>query len=160
MRIAVFAAALLAGSVVSMSASTNWQFTKWGMTDKQVLAASKGAAVTLSEEQSAEHSSADRTAIAKLSMPYSTGSYKFTAFFNFKKEKLAFVTLDLDEGNPHEVIGALRGRYGKPVNENTNDRILNAWRWLAGTDSVEAFMIGEKLSASYAPRHQENEKGL
>lgn len=159
MRIALFLA-VSATCLWPLGASASWQYTKWGMTPKQVQTASKNAATEASQEDIAGHRANDGSIVPKLTAPYSTGTFSFKALFGFDpNDKLINVELDLVDGNPHELIGALRNKYGKPVSEPT-DSTMRTWMWNTSQDKVTALMIGEHLSLYYSPLHDTNEHGL
>ncbi|MCC6271672.1 MAG: hypothetical protein IT190_10375, partial [Microbacteriaceae bacterium] len=73
--------------VGASSAFADWQYTKWGMTIDQVVAASKGKMLrcgTACDKQRTE------TDTALLYAPYQSGEFEFTAFayFNNQTKKL------------------------------------------------------------------------
>jgi len=159
MKVISVAVAVVALCTLSQSGLASWQYTKWGMTVSQVRTASKGAARAPSAEDAASHSASDGSSTVELSAPYTTGTYNFTAYFSFNRAgKLDAVQLILNEGNPHEVVGALQRKYGRSSNDGRG--LLNAWRWMAGTDSLAATLIGENLTLTYSPQHDVSEKGL
>jgi len=130
------------------------------MTVGQVGAASKHLAVEASPDESAAHSASDGSQITKLVAPYSSGKFQFTAYLGFDQNgKLSGVSLQLVSGDPHQLIGALRGKYGKPASEDPAAD-MSAWLWYAGGDRIQVLMIGDLVTLSYGPRHEANEKGL
>ena len=95
----------------------DWQYTKWGMTEAEVVAASKGAAVPVPEAESKKWTSAPR-----LSAPYNTGNFHFNAFFSLDAvtHGLKEVSLHLDGGFEPAVAlrNGLSEKYGKPGKED------------------------------------------
>jgi hypothetical protein len=93
----------------------DWQYTKWGMTEDEVVAASQGAAKALSPSERAKWKSDP-----SLSAVYVAGDLKFTAFFSFEKatKGLSEVSLHLD--SPSQAVALRDGlisKYGKPGRE-------------------------------------------
>jgi len=143
----IFAIAI-AGMAIA-PAQAHWQYTKWGMTRAQVEKASKGLAVP----------GTSSTGKPILTAPYTSGSFQFTAEFWFDdNDRLYEVALDLSQGNPHELIGALKGKYGIPENETPG--MIRAWRWRSGADTVSAMMTEDKTSVFYKPSVDANGRGL
>ena len=110
---------IAAGSSVS---TEGWQYTSWGMSEAEVVAASGGKA--------SEVVGADRKgkgfvdAEARLKAPYQSGSYTFTAYFGFDRDtdELKAVSLDPDDSVDCVQLGAtLSDKYGAPTDE-TNER--------------------------------------
>jgi hypothetical protein len=133
-------------------ASANWQYTKWGMTPAQVEKSSKNMASPV----------AGRTAGTnqiKLTAPYRSGNFEFTASFWFdQSDHLTSVSLDLNSGDAHELIGSLRNKYGEP--ENQMPGAMRAMKWHSGSDDVDLMMMGEATTLDYHPRINVNNRGL
>jgi hypothetical protein len=147
-----------------ISALADWQYTKWGMSVDQVIAASKGAASQTTPEISAQHSAFDGSQAAKLSAPYCSGTFQFTAYFMFgRRDTLTSVSLELAAGDPHILIGELRTKYGKPTSEDA-DGVLNSLIWYAGGDMISIVEIesgaGTLATVSYQPRLTPDNSGL
>jgi hypothetical protein len=135
-----------------LGASANWQYTKWGMTTAQVQKASKNAAVPTTGESAGGET-------VKLTAPYSSGPFNFTASFWFdQSDHLTMVDLNLSEGNPNELIGSLRNKYGEPANHMPG--IMTAYMWKTASDKISFINVGSKTSVSYSPRVTAKEKGL
>jgi|SRR5712692_11509112 len=115
---------VLSSAVVTGSATADWQYTKWGMTLEQVVAASKGTATANS----------DRTLDAegfkaKLVAPYQSEGFTFRAAFMFGPDnKLGVVQLGLQNGSCLKLIGALTNAYG-PQQSKSRSSVLNLDRW-------------------------------
>jgi len=107
---ALFIAAI---SFWPISASADWQFTKWGMSPSQVIKASKGMA-TLSADGG----------IAP--MPFASGNFTFTVRFSFDTDsKLSVVYVVLKSGGNYALLNALKEKYGQP---DEVDGITTIWR--------------------------------
>lgn len=161
MRAGLFAFLLLIISVAS--ANADWQYSKWGMTVDQVLAASKGQLKKCSAV--CDKQSTDGTE-AQLYGPYSSGDFEFTAFalFDKKTRKLASIRLRLDNNDKaQELMGALRSKYGEPETKSRT-QVLNLAVWRSAGDQISYILIGFDNNytgtVSYQPRVTDSNKGL
>jgi hypothetical protein len=145
----------------SEPASAHWQFTKWGMTPVQIVAASKGAARELSADESAKQSVKDPYWIAKLGMPYKSGNYEFEAFFLFDaSDRLACVHLKLSGSGVLPLEGDLRGKYGVPERD-VDLQFGPVITWARNGDVITYMRLGEDYaSIDYKPQQTENNRGL
>jgi hypothetical protein len=160
MRVIGFCVAM-AALLLSFSASAHWQYTRWGMTEAQVIKASKGAAVSASDTDADKHKAYGDNANINLTAPYKAGEFEFNAYFGFKDGKLANVQLDLTSGDVHKLIGALRNKYGKPASEPTaDDSGFDMWLWHTSDDLVQLAAVGGYVTLSYYTKHDKTEKGL
>ena len=106
----------------------DWQYTKWGMTVEEVIIASNGSAIK-SADTGRDVIGAKSLAIAQ----YFAGEFVFEANFLFdrKTQKLRYVMLSLEKGNPNLLYEALVNRYGKPVETRASDDTnIKSARWL------------------------------
>jgi len=147
--LALFIFALAVGSV--QPAAANWQFTKWGMTPEQVIAASAGKASMTSAENSRGRSAGSLT--AKVEMPYSVGEFEFRADFSFdQNNQLAEVTLQLETGTMSALRVALEQKYGAALPHGN---------WHSEGDEIILFPIGETHGfIAYRPLKNANNSGL
>lgn len=145
----VFALALAIGLV--HPAMANWQFTKWGMTPEQVIAASGGKASMTSAENLRSRSAGSLT--AKVEMPYSVGEFEFRADFSFdQNNQLAEVTLNLKKGTMSALRVALEQKYGAA---------LPRGNWHSEGDEILLFPIGNHDGfVNYRPLKNANNSGL
>ena len=143
---------------LSFEASADWQYTKWGMTVDEVIAASNGKARKFTDP-------AQNTDMETLQAvaPYVAGDFVFEAGFNFSKDsRLRTVRLKLIEGDGRRLSAALLNRYGKPLSESATSVTEHA-RWLdkKSNNTVVWFMIGaEYFTVEYSPLIGASEKGL
>jgi hypothetical protein len=160
-------ACLFGGIVVaalSTTAKADWQYTRWGMSPDQALAASKGQLKRCETNVCSGHSTDKAT--AQLFGPYQSGEFLFTVFALFDKtdSKLAHIMLKLKKPEKAaELIGALRTKYGEPASEDRN-RIQTVVVWRDPKDQVSILAVGSGPSAYvtliYQPRITESNKGL
>lgn len=144
-------------------AAADWQYTKWGMTADQVVAASKGQMKRCSAVCD-KQTTANSTAL--LYGAYQSGDLPFTAFafFDNQTKKLVHVTLRLDDpAKGNEMIGALRAKYGEPASESRT-QVLYLMVWRPAGDQIDVTRIGfggdYTYSLGYRPRATSSNKGL
>lgn len=97
-------------------AAADWQYTRWGMTQQQVMAASKGAA--RQNPNLVADTGTHRNERALLAAPYSAGRLSFRAqfFFDNGQQKLVKVRLVLTAGaDCTDVRAELMNLYGQPL---------------------------------------------
>lgn len=128
--------------VGSSPAAADWQYTKWGMTPEEVVAASAGAArqTTPSEDDGSD-------GVVTLAMAdYVASGFEFSAHFAFsrKDRRLAEITLLLDEPSQcFELKGALERRYGSPTSARGGLLAVTSWFPQSATDAVELHAFGD-----------------
>lgn len=154
----------LSFTVLADTASASWQYTKWGMSPEQVRGASGGkASETTSEERVGKGSSGSNgTDGPSLVAPYSSGKYVFDAFFYFDAaNRLSKVTLELrDPSLGAELLGSLRGKYGKPMDESENQYTHFAV-WHKDGDLIGYLaVVSESYSITYKPLVTKDNEGL
>jgi hypothetical protein len=134
--------ALVAALMLPTSAAADWQYTKWGMTPAEVITASDGVAVSDPEKDG--HSTDMHASL--LTAPYAAAGFEFDARFLFSRGSnlLSIVTLDLrDPTRCHDLMGALRSRYGEPTSEHLSEvTAIQAWRGEALPEAVVLLAIG------------------
>lgn len=163
---AVFVASITAVFVVmaSIESRADWQYTRWGMTPDQVLAASKGQ-LRRCDPLACKGQTSD-TEAAQLFGDYQSGKFTFTAFIFFDKRssKLSHVNIQLKTPEKaNELIGALRAKYGEPSSRNVT-AIMTLLVWRDQKDQISIMIIGSGPSAQasvyYQPRATDSNKGL
>jgi len=122
-------------------ARADWQYTRWGMTPEQVVAASHGNALLVPKTRKND----DRLALGI----YKVGHFEFAVFFKFGKYGLSEVELS-DVRDKKEVLQALQEKYGM---------------WSPGTiwiDHADNFSVGtdEGEFTFYRPLHDVEKRGL
>ena len=146
----------------SVDATANWQYTRWGMTQKQVQATS-GKPTPLTPDEQTFNSAANSYEVALLQAPYSSGQYQFNAIFYFDRSKgtLTGVKLNLiNIDRAGELMGSLRKKYGTPSSEK-RDAFLPYAIWFSGGDQISYLAIGDKsVSIRYTPRNSADNAGL
>lgn len=106
-------------------ASAHWQWTRWGMTPDQVIAASKGTARAGTGEKSAQ---GDGT--VGVIGSYDAGGRVFTAKFYFQSGLLAYVVLGSRDWQAClQTVRDLQAVYGKPIEWSDGGAASNA-TWL------------------------------
>ena len=143
----------------SNAALADWQYTKWGMTVDEVIAASGGKAIEFTDSR---HDTDNERLMAIA--PYVAGDFHFEARFNFDKKNnhLRGVTLHLKAGNPHFLYAALVNRYGQPISDEESS-VTRVARWLdrENNNNVVWFMIGsDYTTVEYRALIGESEEAL
>ena len=120
--ITLIATLLVLLSLVS-PAVADWQWSKWGMSVQEVIAASQNSAIATSPKEKIDNSTL--YAISNLKMPYRANGMNFTAYFMFsgENEGLKCVSLKiLDSDKISELQYEVNLIYGKPdiFSENTS----------------------------------------
>lgn len=156
--------AVVAIFLAGVPARADWQYTRWGMSEDQAIAASNGRLARCSH-QICKGKTAD-TSVAKLFGDYRSGEFNFTAFLYFDKQsnRLSWVELKLLQPDlASNLIGALRGKYGQPASEDRS-AISTLIVWWEQKDQIAFMAIGAGPQASvyvqYKPRITDSNKGL
>jgi hypothetical protein len=116
MFILLLGAYIVLGAV--LPASADWQFTKWGMSPKQVVEASHGQALPLSRDKQVESRIEGLDALLK--QDWQSGRFLFTVVYFFQKAGggLTLVNLTLRNNElSYDLEGALHTKYGAPDSE-------------------------------------------
>lgn len=101
-------------------AVADWQYTRWGMTPQQVVAASRGAAKPNTDNEA--HRDNYKTL---LKAPFAAGEHRFTASFIFNNQnRLIRVSLLMEGGNCESLGFTLRSQYG----QSTTRGLGSTWR--------------------------------
>jgi hypothetical protein len=97
--------------VAASPAEADWQYTRWGMTPKQVVAASRGAAKPNTDGEATRDNYK-----TLLRAPFVAGEHRFTASFIFNNQnRLIRISLGLTGGNCERLGFDLRSQYGDAV---------------------------------------------
>lgn len=143
---------VVAGLVLGVfsPALADWQYTKWGMTPEEVVAASGGMA------RPDPHRNKHRTDSTEslLAAPYAAAGFEFDATFQFSRssQRLERVHLDLiDTSRCSDLIGALRSRYGEPESESKLPvLVMITWRSDDMPDQVALVAIESVASGGFS----------
>lgn len=134
-----FRFSLIAALTILLAASganADRQYTKWGMSQKDVLATSKGQVSPITDQRLADYKMTGdfRGGRVLLSGDYSAGNFVFHAFFGFNGSgKLKYVLLRLKD---YSACGDLResvfSKYGRPnyVGNGTKSQYVVANEWI------------------------------
>lgn len=138
-----------AGCLAAAQAHADWEYTAWGMTPSQVIAASKGMA-TASTERPGEQVS---RRFLRARSEHQSGRFRFTVAFYFDDAgRLNLVKLRARSSADCSALeNALRAKYGKP------DRVGDSWALLAldwddpsRNNRVSLELVGDCI-LNYAP---------
>jgi opacity protein-like surface antigen len=116
MRLAL--AAALSVVCVAAPAAADWQYTKWGSTPEQVIAASGGSARAVQGTPAQQVWGSDLRAEGT----YTAGGFDFTSRFFFDPaNRLSVVKLPLiDTSRCEQLRETVSGLYGQPIEGNAN----------------------------------------
>ena len=152
---------LVAALLISTPALSDWQYTKWGMSPDEVIAASKTKLKPCTPAACKGQSTGRHTALSF--GEYRSGEFTFRLFalFDNISQKLTVINLELkDPSQAPSLIGALRGRYGEPV-DRSKSPILSTWIWREPRTQISLIMIGEThATLQYSARMTDSNKGL
>ena len=134
-----FLAVLTAAVVLATAAPAHadWQWTKWGMTRDEVIAASGGKAVY------------DSNHILRLPDPWVVQGCPFQVYFTFdENNKLFAVILTADRDCYSEMALALTTLYGEPISADSNSK---HYADLSKGNSISLLSIGGETMIKYLP---------
>jgi hypothetical protein len=148
-------------AAVSSPASAGWQYTIWGMTPQQVVAAS-GGKVTLGEGSPGDQISGSSLRVGAIGT-HSSGKWQFGTVFYFDDNKLALVQAKLRNGQ--NGCGALwadmKSAYGKPFSEDHDTISSDAiWHDAKKNNFISILEIGDLCHLSYKPLNSADNGGL
>jgi hypothetical protein len=99
--------------VWAVPARADWQYTKWGMTPEQVIEASGGSVSKIPEAQRKGRSRPNF--IGLLSGAYSAGDFQFKVDFQFSRNLLEMIGMNLIAYDRCERLkNTLLSKYGAP----------------------------------------------
>lgn len=160
MNRSVWAIAALLCVVVASAAKADWQYTKWGMSLDEVIAASKGQMERCDGACAKLSTDAE---FAGATGPYQSGPFDFkaVAYFDKKTGKLSSMLLYLkDVDQAFRLQDELKAKYGRPAS-NMDVSVTRTTVWLTDTEKVEFSLIYKALvSVKYQPRLTASNKGL
>lgn len=147
-RTAFVAALLLSTTAI---AHADWQYTKWGMSSKEVAEASGGAA-TIKKDRTTQKD--------RLVAPYKSGEHLFETRFGFDESgKLASVMLEpSDKSKCAEIHGVLANAYGPPQAYGYRRSMPKWWDRKNGNE-VTLIDILDNCMIQYAPIKQAGAPG-
>jgi len=147
--------------VLSSPAVAGWQYTNWGMSPEQVVAASKGKASSGSGEPG------DRVSDSPLEVgavgTHSSGKWQFRTVFYFDGGKLSYIKATLQNGEKGcgSLWADMKSVYGKPFSED-HDAIMGTAIWQDSTKNnrVALLEIGDLCAIDYKPLKSADNQAL
>jgi len=135
-------------------ALASWQYTRWGMTLSQVIAASRGSAF-------AYQGTADEQVGGKLRLlaaaKYHSGSIDFKVRFYFDRDgALNLISLTPNPYDCSALQSALEDKYGEP---DRKDDVFSVWTDAANNNSILLFKL-KYCYIDYSPISNPDSKGL
>lgn len=156
------AAAALIGMVASEGAFADWQYTSWGMSEQEVLAAG-GDRLAPDGPASDDVFEGYENGASGI---YQSGSYSFDASFHFKRSGLALVHLDMTDSSAQACIDlrqSLEGIYGDPYQRTDNSFIFaQSWRSDSENNRIDFmhFQASDSCNVNYKPLRDASASGL
>lgn len=122
-------------------AAADWQYTKWGMTPDEVIAASNGAA----SESTPSPDSEPSEIVTLASADYVASGYEFWVSFGFSADRrLSEVSLSLRDSDKCVYLAdALDRRYGRPVSREGGLLTVITWHEPDSGNSSELQVFGD-----------------
>ena len=138
-------AAVLVCLAPALHAKADWEFTTWTMTLDQVIAASKGTAVRLSDEDARKRSTyVGATCFAQLQGPYDAGGISFSKV-NFcfgSGGSLAWITLNAAADDFFLIDQALASQFGAPIYSSQQPYPTRVYKDPQKRNSIELVRLG------------------
>lgn len=158
---AVGAAGLVLGLVSFVGpAQAWWDFAKWGMTEQQVVAASKGRAQACTQSERGacarlmSPSTMATVAVPRLSIPSINiaGESASVSFFFDDAQKLTRTFANFQSTHYRRVVDLLNGTYGAPVEQRGGTFATSTWRDPAKGTLIKATdLAGTGVRVTYEP---------
>jgi len=128
-------------------ARADWQYTRWGMTQQELLAAGTGQVVPAGPAE-AKTAPEQFEAIGKA--PYRAGDFAFEALFLARDGRLALVRLRLlDPSRCDALEDSLKARYGPPRERRIRNGLLGANWFDAATRNTVQLTAHAGISICY-----------
>jgi hypothetical protein len=129
-------------SALAAGARADWEYTRWGMTPEQVVAASRGVVRLGAPPQGKTYEGLEGRALGA----HRTDGAAFDAYFHFDQAgELAKVALERTGGTACAALhGRLMARFGKPEKSTrTNFATIETWRDAPRGNLVRYVLVGE-----------------
>lgn len=118
MRLKMRSVAIFLIVLATSKAHADWQYTKWGMTPDQVVAASGGKAVMILPDDKLAKS--DLQSKSKVRADYATNELSFRSYFEFGPSGLEAVRLKpINDDAIYRANSLIESVYGKPIFDTT-----------------------------------------
>jgi hypothetical protein len=158
LRYLLMSSAAFCALMMPISASADWQYTRWSMSPAQVIAAAKGSAHAVQGKPGDQVFGADLRAVGA----YTAGDYKFESQFFFDvANRLRVVKLTLQDMERCEsFLTDMEGLYGRPI-EGNRLRGSEVWNDVSKGNIVRAtFLAGVPCFVTYRPINNSGASGL
>ena len=154
--------AVLLMAITTTTTRADWQFTHWGMSPDEAIAASQERAIETSEETRSRQVW-ERDLTAQLQMPWTSGQFDFQAFLHFTKDTRELAVVELSYRSTHRpgiaVERTMRRKYGAPVFELETE-FNTLVQWHVGGDEISYRSGPRGVTVSYQPRLDRHNSGL
>lgn len=138
--------------IIATQAHADWEYTRWGMTPEQVVAASKGAAKIIPQDQQKSNDAMKLT--TKVEAIYSDGPLKLNVKFAFNPanglEMIGYETLDPAQGE--SLKNWLIKKYGPPQHTDPPLQRTSTFVWEKPDEIMLSIIAGVGASAMQSKR--------
>jgi hypothetical protein len=135
LRIASFAFVLM-----PTAALADWQYTKWGMSPEDVVAASNGKAHLVPEAEAAKTLHSSEYVIPLAKGDHSANGEKFSVMFDFTRQAKRLQTVTLTATDPSRCYiykRMLLNKYGAPIDTERGPTEGLKWRDLPSGNAID-----------------------
>jgi hypothetical protein len=140
----------LLGLGLATSAQADWQYAKWGMTKKEIIAASKGEAREYKRGEDFVCNN-DRKVIAVIAKKVLAGTAFTVAFCAYADGKLSSVRLDNSGANTYQLRETMLGQYGVPISNGRDNLMWNDRKSGNAVIFTDQLGIGTGAMIEYKP---------
>ncbi len=148
--------------ILASPALADWQYTRWGMTELEVISASDQTIIPEQNPKMNKRSLKSRLHGTHFGGGVST-RFEFDSYFLFDfSDKLQEVHLELKNGKDcADLAGAIMGIYG-PTQADERSPVYSLRKWWdkSNQNLISLFQIGEKCTLSYAAIIKPGTRGL
>lgn len=149
----ILATVALVGSV-SSTASADWEFTSWGMTQDEARVAAQRIGVSVEESSDNYHCSNSYARVA-FKVPYQLSDFRAPVCLLFDRETdlLREVMIPLpDPSKKQHVATLISEKYGQPFKtEELLPGILPTTTWLAPDARIQLYSTSSTATLSFVP---------
>jgi hypothetical protein len=145
----------------SKSNHSGWQYSRWGMTADQIVAASKGNARKIEGDEQEGSSNKFFTALALAE--FSSGPFNFHVFFLAAKDGLTLkkVRLQLKDSTQYqELKAALTSKYGKGALQQSSGYTKEEIQWLSNSEVITLTLYDVEVMVNVYLEYSERLKNL
>ncbi|MFC5359072.1 hypothetical protein [Azospirillum himalayense] len=153
--------------LISTEAWADWGYAKWGMSVKEVVDASGGAALPISAQEKNGAKFSTDLFDPRLVSDTTIDAFKFHVVFYFHSSSGELSMIDMNLINREyyaDVSSAVHRKYGKPISDSES-QYHSRTTWQTDSNQVELSVIpgtpvARSVSLRYTPRISKDNAGL